>query len=46
MGLRVGDVVDVITNHGKGQVVVSVGFQRYVIGQGMAQKVIVRPIEE
>jgi Fur family transcriptional regulator, ferric uptake regulator len=46
MGLRVGDVLDIITNHGRGQVVVSVGFQRYVIGQGMAQKIIVQPVNE
>ncbi len=46
MGLRVGDVLDVITNHGHGQVVVSVGFQRYVIGQGMAQKIVVRAVHE
>jgi Fur family transcriptional regulator, ferric uptake regulator len=46
MGLRVGDVLDVITNHGQGQVVVSVGFQRYVIGQGMAQKIIIQPVNE
>jgi Fur family ferric uptake transcriptional regulator len=44
MGLRVGDVLDIITNHGRGQVVVSVGFQRYVIGQGMAQKIIVQTV--
>jgi Fur family transcriptional regulator, ferric uptake regulator len=46
MGLRVGDVLDIITNHGRGQVVVAVGFQRFVIGQGMAQKIIVQPVNE
>jgi Fur family ferric uptake transcriptional regulator len=44
MGLRVGDVLDILTNHGHGQVVISVGFQRYVIGQGMAQKIIIQPV--
>lgn len=43
MGLRVNDEVEVITNYGKGQVVVAAGNQRYVIGRGLAQKVIVEP---
>ena len=43
MGLRVGDELEVITNNGQGQIVVAVGFQRYVLGRGMSQKVIVRP---
>lgn len=42
MGLRIGDELEIITNPGQGQVVVAVGFQRYVIGQGMAQKIIVQ----
>jgi Fur family transcriptional regulator, ferric uptake regulator len=45
MGLRVGDKLEIITNHGQGQVVVAVGYQRYVIGQGMAQKIIVQNSE-
>ena len=43
MGLRVGDELEVITNNGQGQIVVAVDFQRYVLGRGMSQKVIVRP---
>ncbi len=43
MGLRVGDELEVITNNGQGQIVVAVGFQRYVLGRGMSQKVIVGP---
>jgi len=41
MGLRIGDELEVITNYGQGQLVVAVGFQRYVLGRGMAQKVFV-----
>lgn len=46
MGLRVGDVLEVITNNGQGQIVVAVDFHRYVLGRGMSQKIIVRPVEE
>ncbi|MGM0788302.1 MAG: transcriptional repressor [Thermodesulfobacteriota bacterium] len=44
MGLRVGDEVEIITNYGKGQVVVAAGNQRYVLGRGLAQKIIVEPV--
>lgn len=44
MGLRIGDTVEVIANSGKGQVVVAAGFSRYVLGKGMAHKVMVRQI--
>jgi Fur family transcriptional regulator, ferric uptake regulator len=42
MGLRVGDELEIISNPGQGQVVVAAGFQRYVLGRGMSQKIIVR----
>lgn len=45
MGLRVGDQIEVITNNGQGQLVVAVDFQRYVLGRGMSQKIIVGPKE-
>lgn len=45
MGLRIGDELEVITNNGQGQLVIAVGFQRYVLGRGMSQKVIVGPKE-
>ena len=32
MGLRVGDVMDIITNFGEGQVVVAVSGKRYALG--------------
>ncbi len=43
MGLRVDDPVEIITNYGRGQVVVAAGDQRYVIGRGLAGKIIVEP---
>jgi Fur family transcriptional regulator, ferric uptake regulator len=46
MGIRIGDEIEVITNYGQGQLVIAVGFQRYVLGQGMAQKIIVHPEPE
>jgi Fur family ferric uptake transcriptional regulator len=44
MGLRIGDKIDIITNVNKGQMVVAVGFNRYVLGHGLAQKILVEPI--
>jgi Fur family ferric uptake transcriptional regulator len=43
MGLRVGDELDVITSPSKGQMVIAVDCRRYVIGRGLAQKVLVEP---
>ncbi|MFP4194250.1 MAG: transcriptional repressor [Desulfosalsimonas sp.] len=43
MGLRVGDEVEVIVNYGKGQMVVAAGSQRYVLGRGLGEKIIVEP---
>ncbi|MBU4002531.1 MAG: transcriptional repressor, partial [Proteobacteria bacterium] len=41
MGLRIGDVVEVITNSDTGQLVVAIDYKRYALGRGMAQKVLV-----
>ena len=46
MGLRIGDELEVVTNHGQGQLVVAVDFQRYVFGRGMSQKIIVQQVEQ
>ena len=46
MGLRIGDHIEVVTNQGSGQLVVSLAFNRYVIGRGMAEKVLVEPVQE
>jgi len=44
MGLRVGDKIDIINNVNKGQMVVAIGFNRYVLGHGLAQKILVVPV--
>ena len=41
MGLRVGDTIEILTNSGKGQMVVVADNQRYVLGRGLSQKIIV-----
>jgi len=43
MGLRVGDKIEVLTNIGRGQLVVSAGTSRYVLGRGLARKIMVEP---
>ena len=43
MGLRPGDCLEVITNNGQGQLAISVDMRRYVLGRGLAQKIIVEP---
>ena len=45
MGLRVGDKLDVLTNLNKGQLVVAVDYKRYVLGRGLANKILVEPIK-
>lgn len=45
MGLRIGDEIDVITNSGKGQMVIALDCNRYAIGHGLAQKIIVQTIK-
>ncbi len=46
MGLRIGDEIDVITNSGHGQMVIALDCNRYAIGHGLAQKIIVQTIKE
>jgi len=41
MGFRVGDTMEVISNQGSGQLVVSLDYNRYVLGRGLAQKIVV-----
>ena len=41
MGLRIGDAIEVITNQSKGQTVIAVDFNRYVLGKGLTQKILV-----
>jgi len=44
MGLREGEQVDVITNSHQGQVVLAIGYNRLSLGQGLARKILVRPV--
>lgn len=46
MGLRQGDRIDVVTNISKGQLVIAVEGKRYVLGRGLAQKILVKPFEK
>lgn len=43
MGLRIGDEIEVITNLGQGQLVIATSGNRYVLGRGLAEKVMVKP---
>jgi len=43
MGLRVGDELEIITNRERGQVVVAADYKRYVLGRGLAQKIMAEP---
>lgn len=45
MGLRVGDRVDIITNMNEGQVVIAADQKRFVLGRGLAQKILVKPLK-
>ena len=46
MGLRLGDQIEVITNNSQGQIAVALDFKRYVLGRGLAQKIMVEPLKE
>ena len=41
MGLRIGDKVEVITNQNRGQMVIAVDYKRFVLGKGLAEKILV-----
>ena len=45
MGLRIGDKLEVISNNGQGQLAVAADCSRYVLGRGLAHKIIVQSIE-
>jgi Fur family transcriptional regulator, ferric uptake regulator len=44
MGLRIGDRIDILTNFNKGQLVIAVDYNRYVLGRGLAEKILVEPV--
>jgi Fur family ferric uptake transcriptional regulator len=45
MGLRKEEKVEVITNNHQGQLVVAIGHNRLSLGQGLAGKILVRPLK-
>ena len=45
MGLRIGDRIEVISNNSQGQIAVALDFKRYVLGRGLAQKIMVEPLK-
>ncbi|MFC1798955.1 transcriptional repressor [Thermodesulfobacteriota bacterium] len=44
LGLKIGDTIDVVTNIHNGQLVIAIAQNRLVLGRGLAQKIIVRPV--
>jgi len=46
MGLRIGDEIEVISNQGQGQMVIAVDVKRFIIGRGMAEKIICEPVRK
>lgn len=45
MGLRLKDEIEIVTNPKQGQLVVAVDFKRFILGRGLAQKIMVQPAE-
>ena len=45
MGLRVDDKIEVITNSSQGQLAIAADLKRYVLGRGLAEKIMVEPHE-
>ena len=45
MGLRVGDRIDVISNLNQGQLVIALDYKRLVLGRGLAEKIMVQPLD-
>jgi Fur family ferric uptake transcriptional regulator len=43
MGLRRGDIIEVINNNHQGQLVIAVELKRFVVGRGLAEKIMVEP---
>jgi Fur family ferric uptake transcriptional regulator len=43
MGLRIGDSLEVITNHNQGHVVIAIDQKRFSLGRGQAEKILVEP---
>ncbi len=45
MGLRLGDRIEIITNNHRGQMAIAADFKRYVLGQGLAEKIQVQAVK-
>ncbi len=45
MGLKTGDMVEVVSSGFGGQVVIATGDNRMVVGKGMAEKIMVQPLD-
>ena len=45
MGLRLGDEIEVISNNSQGQIAIAADYKRYVLGRGLAQKILVEPVK-
>ena len=45
MGLRIGKVIEVLSNEGRGPLLLKVGESRIALGRGMAMKIMVRRID-
>ena len=43
MGLRLGDEIEVLSNNSQGQMAIAADYKRYVLGQGLAEKILVEP---
>jgi Fur family ferric uptake transcriptional regulator len=46
MGLRPGDLVEIITRQSHGQMVISSGCKRFVLGHGLANKILVHHTDQ
>ncbi len=46
MGLKTGDLIEIVSNGFGGQVVIAVGENRLVLGKGMAEKISVQPFNQ
>jgi len=45
MGLRMGDRIDVVSNLNQGQLVIALDYKRLVLGRGLAEKIMVQPLD-
>jgi len=45
MGLRLKDEIEIVTNPKQGQIVVAVDLKRFILGRGLAQKIMVQTVE-